>query len=58
MEKNLSAVREKNPDCRNLQIFTDTYSKLAAYNYSDVTSIVEKMFASENLIDLSDFPKE
>ncbi len=58
MEKNLSAVREKNPDCRSLQVFTDTYTKLAAYNYSDVTSIVEKMFASENLIDLSDFPKE
>ncbi len=58
MEKNLSAVREKNPDCRSLQVFTDTYTKLAAYNYSDVTSIVEKMYASENLIDLSDFPKE
>lgn len=58
MEKNLSAVREKNSDCRSLQVFTDTYTKLAAYNYSDVTSIVEKMFAAGNLIDLADFPKE
>ncbi len=58
MEKNLSAVRKKNPDCRSLQVFTDTYSKLVAYNYSDVTSIVEKMFAAENLIGPSDFPKE
>lgn len=58
MEKNLSAVREKNPDCRSLQVFTDTYTKLAAYNYSDVTSIVEKMFAAENAIASSGYYDE
>lgn len=55
MEKNISAVRRKNPGCRSLQSFADTYLKLTAYNYSDVTSIVEKMFAAENATVSPDF---
>ncbi len=48
MEKNLAAVRQKAPDCRGLQAFADTYMKLAGCDFSDITSLVEKIFVSEN----------
>lgn len=48
MEKNLAAVRQKAPDCGSLKIFADTYLKLGAYSYSDITSFAEKMFAGAN----------
>lgn len=48
MEKNLAAVRQKSPDCSSLKTFADTYLKLGTYKYSDITSLVEKMFAEEN----------
>lgn len=48
MEKNLAAVRQKDPDCGSLKIFADTYLKLGAYSYSDITSFAEKMFAGTN----------
>ncbi len=46
MEKNLAAVREKDPDCGSLKTFADTYLKLGTYKYSDIISIAEKMFAA------------
>ncbi len=46
MERNLSAVRKKSPDCGSLKTFLDTYTKLGAYNYADIISIAGKMFAS------------
>ena len=48
MEKNLSDVRRKDPDCRSLQIFADTYLKLKAYNFTDITLFAEKMFAADS----------
>lgn len=48
MEKNLNAVRQKSPDCGSLKTFADTYLKLGAYKYSDITSLAEKMFSSDN----------
>ncbi|MBD5146897.1 MAG: hypothetical protein HDT21_13470 [Ruminococcus sp.] len=48
MEKNLTAVKQKNPDCGSLKTFADTYLKLGSYKYSDVTSLVEKMLAAGN----------
>ena len=48
MERNLSAVRKKDPDCRSLKTFADTYSKLKAYDFPEIASLVEKMFAAEN----------
>lgn len=48
VEKKLTAVQQKNPDCGSLQTFADTYLKLGAYQYSDITSLAEKMFAAEN----------
>lgn len=48
MEKNLAAVRQKSPDCGSLKTFADTYLKLGTYKYSDITSLVEKMFSAEN----------
>lgn len=45
MERNLSAVRKKDPDCGGLKSFADTYSKLSAYQYSDIASLAEKIFA-------------
>lgn len=48
MEKNLTAVWEKAPDCGSLKTFADTYLKLGTYKYSDIISIAEKMFNAEN----------
>ena len=48
MEKNLSAVRKKDPDCGSLKAFEDTYLKLGTYKHSDITSLVEKMLAGGN----------
>lgn len=45
MEKKLAAVRRKNPDCGSLKTFANTYMELQAYKYSDITLLVEKMFA-------------
>lgn len=42
MEKNLAAVREKDPHCGSLKTFADTYLKLGAYKYSDIASLAEK----------------
>lgn len=50
MEKNLSAVRKKDPDCRSLKIFEDTCSKLRKYDFSEIASLVEKMFAADTLL--------
>ena len=50
IEKNLSAVRKKDPDCKSLKIFEDTYSKLKAYDFTDIASLVEKMFAEGMLL--------
>ena len=47
MEKKLSDVRKKDPDCRSLKIFADTYSKLKAYDFTDIASLVEKMLSAE-----------
>lgn len=46
MERNLSAVRKKDPDCGSLKTFEDVYSKLAACKYSDIASLAEKIFAA------------
>lgn len=48
MEKKLAAVRQKDPNCGSLQTFADTYLKLGAYKYSDITSLVEKMFSAKD----------
>ena len=48
MEKNLTAVQQKAPDCGSLKNFADTYLKLGTQKYSDITSFVEKIFAAEN----------
>lgn len=49
MEKNLAAVRKKDPECGSLKAFADAYSELGKYSYSDITSFVEKMFASDRV---------
>ena len=48
MEKNLTAVQQKAPDCGSLKNFADTYLKLGTQKYSDITSFVEKILAAEN----------
>ncbi len=50
MEKNLSAVRRKDPDNKSLRTFADTYLKLSKYDLSDLTSLVERMFAAEKSV--------
>ena len=47
MKKNLSAVRQKDPDCSSLKIFENTCSKLKTYDFPDIASLAEKMFAAE-----------
>lgn len=49
MEKNLSAVRKKDPECGSLKAFADAYLKLGKYGYSDIASFAEKMFASDRV---------
>lgn len=51
MEEKLAAVRQSNPKCSSLQVFADTCLKLETYKYSDITSLVKKMFAAENAAD-------
>lgn len=45
MENNLAAVRKKSPGCGSLKAFADTYLKLEAYKYSDITSLAEKVLS-------------
>jgi len=49
MEKNLADVRKKDPECGSLKAFADAYLELGKYRYSDITSFVEKMFASDRV---------
>lgn len=48
MKKNLSAIQKESPDCIGLQAFSDACLRLKACNYADITSLVEKMFASNS----------
>lgn len=41
MENNLAAVRKKSPGCGSLKAFADTYRKLEAYKYSEITALVQ-----------------
>ncbi len=50
MDKHLSAVRRKDPDNKSLRTFADTYLKLSTYDISDLTSLVEKIFAAEKSV--------
>lgn len=51
MAEKLAAVRQSDPKCSSLQIFADTCLKLESFKYSDITSLVKKMFDAPNAVD-------
>lgn len=46
MERNLAAVRKKNPRSVGLNAFEKTYLEIGTYKYSEITSLLERMFSS------------
>ncbi|MDE6593049.1 MAG: hypothetical protein K2K57_08300 [Oscillospiraceae bacterium] len=46
MERNLAAVRKKAPHSVGLKAFEKTYLEIGTYKYSEITSLLEKMFSS------------